>query len=180
MIDNRTSFSRRVRPNPSAEPRNAGSPPNELARDRLRLWLQMLKSVRHVENEIRERLRLEFDTTLPRFDVLAILDRVPEGLKLGQLSQQLMVSNGNITGIIDALVKEGLVLRVAVENDRRATLVRLTAKGKALMEKMAAAHLSWIDSLLGNIGEAELARAISIMLDIRRAPNPGDKEPRSS
>ena len=141
----------------------------DLPRNRLRLWLQMLKSARFVENEVRERLRVEFNTTLPRFDVMAMLARTPEGLKLGQLSRQLMVSNGNVTGIIAALVEEGLVLKIAVDGDRRATQVRLTAKGRALMARMAAAHLVWIDELLGGLSAADVERTTSTMIDIRQA-----------
>lgn len=157
-----------------AEPLLHKEPVLDLPRNRLRLWLQMLKSARFVENEIRERLRVEFNTTLPRFDVMAMLERTPEGLKLGQLSHQLMVSNGNITGIITALVEEGLVLRIAVEGDRRATQVRLTAKGRALMARMAAAHLVWIDELLGSLSATAVARTTSTMLDIRRAQRTPD------
>ena len=97
---------------------------------RLRLWLRMLGVTRLVEAELRERLRQGFDTTLPRFDVLAALHRSPAGLKMSELSSVLRVSNGNVTGIVDRLVDDGLVVRVPVEGDRRAMLVRLTAQGR--------------------------------------------------
>ena len=96
-----------------------------VSKQRLRLWLQMLKTTRFIENELREELRLGFQSTLPRFDVMAMLDRTREGLRMSQLSKQLMVSNGNVTGIIDRLVQEGYVMRVQVKGDKRATLVRL-------------------------------------------------------
>ncbi|WP_283179421.1 MarR family transcriptional regulator [Gemmobacter sp. 24YEA27] len=83
----------------------------ELARQRLRLWVSMLKSVRSIETELRGRLRSSFDTTLPRFDVLAALHAAPQGLTMTDLSQQLMVSNGNVTGIVDRLVADGMALR---------------------------------------------------------------------
>lgn len=140
----------------------------QLARQRLRLWLQMLKAVRHVENDLREKLRANYDTTLPRFDVLAALHSAPDGLKMGDLSQQLMVSNGNVTGIIDRLVKEGLVARNPVETDRRAFLIKITPKGAALMEEMADAHLAWIDDLFDTVSEPDVARGIAIMLDLRQ------------
>ncbi|MEO1292338.1 MAG: MarR family transcriptional regulator, partial [Pseudomonadota bacterium] len=111
---------------------------------RLRLWLQMLRATRHIENEIREKLRTEHDTTLPRFDVMAALHRRPLGLKMSELSRMLMVSNGNVTGIVDRLVKEGLVTRDTVAGDRRATRVSLTEAGRAEFEAMAAEHAGWI------------------------------------
>jgi DNA-binding MarR family transcriptional regulator len=118
---------------------------------RLRLWLRLLKVGRHVEGRLRENLRTEFDTTLPRFDVLAGLYRYPDGLKMSELSKLLIVSNGNVTGIIDRLVKEGLVLRVPVPGDRRASLVRLTEKGEGAFQRQAEAHERWIEDLLDGI-----------------------------
>ncbi|MGG7566771.1 MarR family winged helix-turn-helix transcriptional regulator [Rhodovulum sp. DZ06] len=151
----------------AAEPIARGPEDLALARQRLRLWLQMLKAVRYVENDLRERLRANYDMTLPRFDVLAALHAAPEGLKMGDLSQQLMVSNGNVTGIVDRLTREGLAERNPVATDRRAFLIKITPKGAALMDDMAAAHLSWIDGLFENVPEGDVARAISIMLDLR-------------
>ncbi|MEM7026007.1 MAG: MarR family transcriptional regulator [Pseudomonadota bacterium] len=130
------------------------------AKARLRLWLRLLKVGRHVEGRLRENLRTEFDTTLPRFDVLAALYRHADGLKMSELSRLLIVSNGNVTGIIDRLVNEGLVLRVAVPGDRRASLVRLTKKGEGTFLRQAEAHERWIDGLLDGI-PAEEALTIS-------------------
>jgi len=138
-----------------------------LARQRLRLWLQMLKAVRYVEGSLRERLRSGYATTLPRFDVLAALHSEPEGMKMSELSQHLVVSNGNVTGVVDRLVNEELVERLTLESDRRAFLVRITDKGRALMDEMTAEHLSWIDEMFTDVSESDAARGISIMLDIR-------------
>ncbi|MFC3612635.1 MarR family winged helix-turn-helix transcriptional regulator [Lutimaribacter marinistellae] len=140
---------------------------DHLARQRVRLWLQMLKATRHVEAALRERLREGYGTTLPRFDVLATLHSRPDGMRMSELSQHLVVSNGNVTGLVDRLVAEGLVERETLETDRRAFVVRITETGKALMDEMTASHLSWIDEFLGNVTEADVARGISIMLDIR-------------
>lgn len=141
-----------------------------LARQRLRLWLQMLKAVRHVEGTLRERLRAGYDTTLPRFDVLAALHAAPQGMKMSELSQHLVVSNGNVTGVVDRLVAEGLAERQTLESDRRAFLVQITEKGRQLMDQMAADHLHWIDEMFSSISEPDAARGISIMLDIRNKP----------
>jgi DNA-binding MarR family transcriptional regulator len=123
---------------------------------RLRLWLRLLAVTRMVEGELRERLR-GLDTTLPRFDVMAALSRAPEGLKMSALSSVLRVSNGNVTGIVDRLEAEGLAVRLPVEGDRRAMLVRLTPRGAAEFARLAAAHEAWVDNLLGAVshGEAE-------------------------
>ena len=98
----------------------------------LRLWLRLLSCSNLIENEIRSRLRGTFHTTLPRFDMLAQLQRVPEGMKMSDLSRYMMVTNGNITGITDQLEKEGLVERLKVVNDRRSSLIRLTPAGKKI------------------------------------------------
>lgn len=138
-----------------------------VSKQRLRLWLQMLKTTRFIENELREELRLGFQSTLPRFDVMAMLDRTREGLRMSQLSKQLMVSNGNVTGIIDRLVQEGFVMRVQVKGDKRATLVRLTPKGIEKFAEMAAEHERWINEHLKEIDETEIGHFIDILSKVR-------------
>ena len=95
-----------------------------ISKTRLRLWLRLLKLTSGIEGELRRKLRDEHDTTLPRFDVMAALARYPDGLKMSDLSRYLKVSNGNVTGIVDRLVEDGLALRVAVPGDKRANLAR--------------------------------------------------------
>lgn len=125
------------------------------SKDHLRLWLRVLKVTRLVEAELRERLRRQFSTTLPRFDVMSALFRHPEGLKMTVLSRMLMVSNGNVTGIVDRLVEDSFVERQAVPGDRRASLVRLTPKGRAEFALQADAHSRWVSELLGGLSPEE-------------------------
>ncbi|MGC1506230.1 MAG: MarR family transcriptional regulator [Sulfitobacter sp.] len=133
------------------------------AKDRVRLWLRLLKVVRGIENDLREKLRLEHKTTLPRFDVMSALSRHPDGLKMSQLSGVLRVSNGNVTGIADRLSDEGLVERVAVPGDRRAIVLRLTPAGMVEFETQARAHESWINDMLSGVSPEE-ARAMAARL----------------
>ena len=132
-------------------PQSAGTGPEPLSKSRLRLWLKLLKISNLVEERIRRRLREQYQSTLPRFDVMSALARAPEGLKMSQISGMLRVSNGNVTGIVDRLTEEGLALRVAVPGDRRASLVRLTPKGQAAFAEHAAAHEGWIDDMLDGL-----------------------------
>ncbi|MGY6268420.1 MarR family winged helix-turn-helix transcriptional regulator [Achromobacter denitrificans] len=120
----------------------------------LRLWLRMLTCANLVESEIRSRLRTEFDTTLPRFDLMAQLQRAPKGMKMGELSRHMMVTNGNITGITDQLEKEGLVVRTKVESDRRSSLIKLTPLGRKSFARMARAHESWVKAMFGELPES--------------------------
>jgi DNA-binding MarR family transcriptional regulator len=123
----------------------------------LRLWLRLLTCTQIVEKRVRTRLRERFDTTLPRFDLMAQLERSPEGLKMNELSRRMMVTGGNVTGITDQLAAEGLVDRVDVEGDRRAYRVRLTAKGRKLFNEMARQHESWIVDAFAGLSEKEIA-----------------------
>ena len=143
---------------------NIPSRPEPESKSRLRLWLRLLKLTGQIERELRQRLRDEYNTTLPRFDVMAALHRYPDGLKMSELSSTLRVSNGNVTGIVERLAEEGLVDRVAVAGDRRAQLARLSAAGRESFETMAAAHEAWIDALLGGLS-AEDAEAVVRLLD---------------
>jgi len=122
----------------------------------LRLWLRLLTCTQLIEKQVRSQLREQFDTTLPRFDLMAQLERNPEGLKMNQLSRRMMVTGGNITGITDQLVAEGVVERVEVEGDRRAYRVRLTARGRKLFADMARQHEAWIVSAFEGLSPREL------------------------
>ncbi len=123
--------------------------------DALRLWLRMLACTNLIENDVRSRLRQEFETTLPRFDLMAQLERVPEGMKMGELSKRMMVTGGNVTGITDQLVSEGLVKRTDNPEDRRAYIVRLTPRGRRVFGEMAAAHEKWIVNLFGGLNKEQ-------------------------
>ena len=112
--------------------------------EELRLWLRLLTCTQLVEKRIRTDLRERFDSTLPRFDLMAQLERAPEGLRMNELSRRMMVTGGNVTGITDQLEAEGLVERAEVEGDRRAFRVRLTPRGRQQFKAMADAHEAWI------------------------------------
>lgn len=133
------------------------------AKDRVRLWLRLLKVVRGIETELRDKLRRDHNTTLPRFDVMSALSRHPDGLKMSHLSGVLRVSNGNVTGIADRLSDEGLVERVPVQNDRRAMVLRLTAAGHAEFATQAQAHEVWINEMLRDVSPED-ARAMATRL----------------
>ncbi|MBX9462493.1 MAG: MarR family transcriptional regulator [Aquamicrobium sp.] len=137
-------------------------------KERLRLWIRLLRAARVVEGELRDRLKREFDTTLPRFDVLSALYRQPEGMLMSDLSRFLLVSNGNVTGIVDRLVTDGFVVRANRDGDRRTSIVRLTEAGSARFAAMAEAHEIWIAELLGEVSEED-ARRLSVMLKAFRS-----------
>ena len=141
-----------------------------MAKQRLRVWLRMLKATKLVEATVRENLRIEFDTTLPRFDVLAALYRFEDGLKMSELSAALRVSNGNVTGIVERLVADGLVLRIPVAGDKRATLVRLSIKGRETFARMAEAHAGWVNGILQDLSDEDCEQAIGILETVGRSP----------
>ena len=117
----------------------------------VRLWLRLLSCAMVIENQVRRRLSSQFDSTLPRFDVLAALDRHPEGMLLGALSSSLLVSNGNITGLIKKLAADGFISLEPSPDDRRASIARLTPTGQRHFSKMAEAHHRWIDLMMGGL-----------------------------
>ena len=118
---------------------------------KLRLWIRLLRASRLIEADVRERFKSEFDATLPRFDVMAALYRKPEGMLMSEISRFLMVSNGNVTGIVDRLVAERYVVRTRRNGDRRTAFIKLTDKGLAKFKDMATAHEGWIETLLAGI-----------------------------
>ena len=142
----------------------------------LRVWLRLLTCANLIEQRVRAGLREEFDVTLPRFDVLAQLDRAPEGLSMGELSDRLMVSNGNVTGLVDRLVEEGLVLRVPSPQDRRQSRVTLAAAGKRSFDAMTPQHERWIDDLFGGLSRPEMAQLLELLGKLKQSAAAAQKE----
>lgn len=145
------------------------------SKSRLRLWLRLLKVQRSIESTLRDRLREKFNSTLPRFDVLAALDQTKKGLRMSELSSVLKVSNGNVTGIIERLVEDGKVERVPVPGDRRAMKVRLTNKGRMSFAAMAAAHKDWISELLSPFEKDEAETLCAAFETLNNALDPKEK-----
>jgi DNA-binding MarR family transcriptional regulator len=137
----------------------------------LRLWLRLLTCTNQIENRIRQSLQSEFETTLPRFDLMAQLERTPEGLKMSELSQRMMVTGGNVTGITDGLEKEGLVVREVDAADRRVYRVKLTAEGKRQFRRMAGEHERWIIDLFGSLGAKQKKQLTELLGELKAHVN---------
>jgi DNA-binding MarR family transcriptional regulator len=129
----------------------------------LRLWLRLLTCTTLIEGEIRSRLRAGFDMTLPRFDVMAQLDKAPSGMTLGELSQRMMVSNGNVTGLAERLVAQGLLERRASATDRRAQLVSLTGEGRRVFRAMARTHENWIAEIFAGLSPNDIEALMRLL-----------------
>jgi DNA-binding MarR family transcriptional regulator len=132
-------------------------------REELRLWLRLLTCTTMIEGEIRRRLRRDFDVTLPRFDLMAQLEKAPDGMTLSDVSKRMMVSNGNITGLVERLVASGHVARRASETDRRAQVISLTALGRAEFRAMAQAHESWVAEMFEGLNRDGVERLLELL-----------------
>jgi DNA-binding MarR family transcriptional regulator len=133
----------------------------------LRAWLRLLTCTQLIERTVRSRLRERFNTTLPRFDLMAQLERHPEGLKMNALSRLLMVTGGNVTAIVDQLEKEGLVERLDEPEDRRAFRIRLTRAGERSFADMARAHEEWIVELFGGLSRREHDELLKLLARVK-------------
>ncbi len=134
----------------------------------VRLWLRMLSCTNHIESYVRQKLQGSFAITLPRFDLMAQLERAPQGLKMSELSQRMMVTGGNVTGITDGLEKEGLVLRDVDPADRRVYRVTLTAEGQRQFRRMAAEHEQWVIGLFDGMSEREKQQLVELLGTLKR------------
>lgn len=157
---------------------------NNDGRDQLRLWLRLLACTNLIESRVRSRLRLDFDTTLPRFDMLAQLDaasaNAPQGLTMGELSRRLMVTNGNLTGLTERLVQEGLVRRKTSAQDRRQQRVALTPQGKRALVAMVGDHKRWIDEMFSGLSAQEVVQLYQLVGRLKDSvQNVKEKEERS-
>jgi len=140
-----------VTPAPAAAAAHKDSGATIERKARLRLWIRLLRASRFIEGVTREQFKAQFNMTLPRFDVMAALYRKPDGMLMSEIARFLIVSNGNVTGIVDRLVSEGFVARSQRNGDRRTSFITLTRRGRAAFAAMAAAHEYWIDELLGGV-----------------------------
>ena len=138
-------------------------------RDELRLWLRMLACTNLIEGEVRRGLRERFDVTLPRFDLMAQLDRAPDGLTLSNVSRRMMVSNGNVTGLVDRLVESGHLERRSSQHDRRAQFISLTALGRREFRVMAAEHETWIAGLFAELSPGEIGELMRLLAKAKRS-----------
>ena len=129
----------------------------------LRLWLRILSCTNQIESRIRQNLQAKFETTLPRFDLMAQLERAPDGLKMSELSQRMMVTGGNVTGITDGLAKEGLVVREVGAADRRVFRVKLTSDGQRQFRRMAAEHEQWIIDLFAPMSQRQKKQLVELL-----------------
>ena len=139
------------------------------SKHQLRLWLRLLSCTNLITAEIRQRLRSEFEFTLPRFDLMAQLDREPNGLRLSELSKRMMVTNGNLTGLVDRLIEEGYVRRVDDPTDGRASVVRLTRVGADIFRKLAAAHEAWLATLFDELNPEAAERLMQDLAALKRS-----------
>ena len=144
----------------------------------LRLWLRLLTCTTLIEGEIRSRLRENFDVTLPRFDLMAQLDKSPNGMTLGELSQRMMVSNGNVTGLVERLVSLNLVERKPAPNDRRAMIVTLTPDGRRTFRALARTHEGWVAEIFGDLSQTEMDTLMKLLsktkISARKAIDSGE------
>ncbi|NOZ66135.1 MAG: MarR family transcriptional regulator [Alphaproteobacteria bacterium] len=152
-------------------PDTADNPPIEDDSDtrKLGLWLRLITNTNIIEKEIRNLFRSEFKVTLPRFDLMSALYREPGGLTMGELSRKLLVSNGNVTGIVERLQKEGLVKRWSLPTDRRIYSVGLTPKGRTDFKVMADRHKEWVADILSDLNEDDVLPMIALLDNLREA-----------
>jgi DNA-binding MarR family transcriptional regulator len=130
----------------------------------LKSWLALLQSADAIKKAIDSKFRSEFGISISRFDILSALERAGRnGLRSGELSRQLFVSDGNTTQIMSKLVTQKLVLKRTDERDARATLYSLSDEGKALFDKMAHQHLSWIREIFAGHDVEELQVFLSTL-----------------
>ena len=133
----------------------------------LKLWLRLLTCTSMIETQLRARLREQFDSTLPRFDFMAQLQRAPNGLTMGEISRRMMVSGGNVSGIANQLDAEGLINRSPLPDNRRTVLVKLTAKGKRSFNRMAEEHEAWIIELLGGLPKTDVDALMGLLQQVK-------------
>ena len=137
------------------------------SKEALRTWLRLLSCETVIEQQLRSLFRTNFSVTLPQFDVLSELERSGQQMTMSELSRELMVSNGNVTGVIDRLERNGFVTRTRAEHDRRIQYIELTDKGRREFDEMARSHERWLDDLLSELSTNDMASLQQLLLKTR-------------
>jgi DNA-binding MarR family transcriptional regulator len=145
----------------------------DAGRAALRTWLRLLACTNMIEKHVRSQLRQRFRSTLPRFDVLAELDvaekHLGRGITMSELSHRLMVTNGNVTGLVEQLVKNRLVSRNAAPHDRRSQLVRLTRSGQRAFDRMVPEHRAWVEKIFASLSRRDHAAIYRLLGKLKDA-----------
>jgi DNA-binding MarR family transcriptional regulator len=144
--------------------------------DEIRLWLRLLTCTTLIEGEVRNRLRKRFDVTLPRFDLMAQLDKTPEGMTLSDVSKRMMVSNGNVTGLVERLAESGHIDRRTSSSDRRVQYINLTKLGRAEFRRMAAEHETWISEIFSDLTKKDVADLMRLLAKTKASVNRSVKQ----
>ena len=142
----------------------------------LRVWLRLLTCTNLLDYEVRTRLKSTADTTLPRFDILAQLERHDGPMSMGELSKRLMVSNGNVTGLVDRLAGEGMVTRMPSPNDRRVQMVSLTPEGSKSFTKIAEDHRLWVGDMMANLSAEEMNALYGLLARLKESIHNAERE----
>lgn len=135
----------------------------------IRVWLRLLSCTMILEKRVRRNFVDEFTTTLPRFDVMAALNRYPEGLRMGDLSRTLLVSNGNVTAIVRQLVEQGLVHTEADPHDRRSFIASLTPQGQSQFDQLAKAHHGWVTKAMADFPVEKQQQLFALLEDLKNS-----------
>jgi len=133
----------------------------------VRVWLRLLSCSTTIEKRLRRRFADQYETTLPRFDVLATLERHPDGVTMGELSRALLVSNGNVTALVRQLEGQGLVSTRSPEGDRRSSIVALTKEGRTHFNELAAAHHGWIKGMFAGVSNTDLRTLYDLLATLK-------------
>jgi DNA-binding MarR family transcriptional regulator len=142
----------------------------------LRVWLRLLTCTNLLDNAIRQRLKQAADTTLPRFDILAQLERHGAPMSMGELSRRLMVSNGNVTGLIDRLAREGYVERAPDPSDRRVQMVSLTTEGTKFFGEIAEDHRKWVGDMMAGLSASEMRSLYALLARLKESIRAADDD----
>ena len=139
------------------------------SKESIRTWLRLLSCETVIEQRLRSLFRTNFSVTLPQFDVLSELERSGRKMTMSELSRELMVSNGNVTGVIDRLEKSGFVTRERPEHDRRIQYIELTPRGRTEFDDMARHHENWLADLFAELSLADMAELQQLLLKTRNS-----------
>jgi DNA-binding MarR family transcriptional regulator len=119
-------------------------------------WVELVRAYQLIIRRLEHALD-PHGMSLPQFEVLAHL-HFDGAITQNELAQRLLVTKGNVCGLIDRMEAAGLVGRTTDPADRRANRLRLTSRGTAVLCAILPPHLELIKDSMGRLGPADLHR----------------------
>lgn len=128
-----------------------------------RIWLSVLSIESNIFSKLNGALSAQFGISVAKFEFLAQIERYPDGISLSQISANLKVTSGNVSGLVRRLLADGLITKTMSLEDRRSFIAKFTPEGKELFDKANILHAETLAHCFAEVPLSELEAALATL-----------------